>query len=288
MFDLEKQIESWRRGLPDRLRDNRDVADELESHLRAQMEELLAAGAAPPDAWQQALQRLGPAGELSAEFARAHRAGGWAPERIAWLFLFGSAALLAMYLLLWLSRGSTGALLAAHIFAVTIGYVGGLVVGGVAAWAILARAFAGWDEPHDQMFRLAMRRLAITSATLTAIGIALGAIWSRAHLGAYWGWDQREIGGVAVFCWGTMLVCCLHAGVMRGAAAAMIVGLIGSVVVTLAWLGPVLSLSRTYGARNGTLSLIIAAFLIANAALAAVALFPSAWLRPRRPGAGSR
>lgn len=75
--DLEQQINAWREFVARREAiDGRDV-DELEDHLRGQIDRLEAAGLAPDEAFLVAVKRLGGVDELSREFAREHSERLW-------------------------------------------------------------------------------------------------------------------------------------------------------------------------------------------------------------------
>ncbi|KRB36545.1 permease prefix domain 1-containing protein [Microbacterium sp. Root180] len=74
---LEEQIAAWRAyaGRRDAIA-GRDV-DELEDHLRDQIERLEASGLAPDEAFLVAVKRMGGIDELSREFAREHSERLW-------------------------------------------------------------------------------------------------------------------------------------------------------------------------------------------------------------------
>ena len=57
MRDLEKQIAIWRKTITPALRP--DAAEELEQHLREEIDRLLAGGAPAQDAFKQAVAKLG-------------------------------------------------------------------------------------------------------------------------------------------------------------------------------------------------------------------------------------
>jgi len=71
MFDLEKAIADWRRDLAAHgLRSSEDL-DELESHLRDELEAQIESGASPREAWIAAAHGIGEPAALKNEFARA-------------------------------------------------------------------------------------------------------------------------------------------------------------------------------------------------------------------------
>ncbi|MEP6481563.1 MAG: permease prefix domain 1-containing protein [Rhodoglobus sp.] len=77
MAELDTDIALWRTSImKGRAVDDGD-ADELESHLREQLAELKKAGLTDSEAFQIAVQRLGKADQLTAEFAREHGERLW-------------------------------------------------------------------------------------------------------------------------------------------------------------------------------------------------------------------
>ncbi len=74
---LEQQIAAWRQYVGRRHAiDGRDV-DELEDHLRGQIDRLEASGLAPDEAFLVAVKRMGGLDDLSREFAREHSDRLW-------------------------------------------------------------------------------------------------------------------------------------------------------------------------------------------------------------------
>ncbi|HEX3720808.1 MAG TPA: hypothetical protein VH595_22890 [Verrucomicrobiae bacterium] len=60
MFDLEKAVTEWRRHMIAGGLTNSDTLDELESHLRDDVNRRIRAGVAPRDAFESAVQEIGP------------------------------------------------------------------------------------------------------------------------------------------------------------------------------------------------------------------------------------
>ena len=70
MFDRERAISNWREEMS--ARDLSDaVVDELESHLRDELEAQVRAGVGSEDAFTTAVQRVGRADVLKTEFAKS-------------------------------------------------------------------------------------------------------------------------------------------------------------------------------------------------------------------------
>jgi hypothetical protein len=75
--ELEAQFEQWRRYVLRRRELQPFDADELEDHLRGSVDELVAAGLSPDEAFLVAVKRMGSLDELSREFAREHSERLW-------------------------------------------------------------------------------------------------------------------------------------------------------------------------------------------------------------------
>jgi len=79
MFDLEREIATWRRQLARVGIKSVECVAELESHLRDEFEAQITSGANPEDAFQRAVAAVGSAAELNAEFTKiastTHRMG---------------------------------------------------------------------------------------------------------------------------------------------------------------------------------------------------------------------
>ncbi|MFG1652127.1 permease prefix domain 1-containing protein [Micromonospora sp. NPDC049275] len=75
--ELEAQYAQWRRYVLRRRELQSVDADELEDHLRGSVDELVAAGLSPDEAFLVAVKRMGSLDELSREFAREHSERLW-------------------------------------------------------------------------------------------------------------------------------------------------------------------------------------------------------------------
>ncbi|GAB3800310.1 permease prefix domain 1-containing protein [Micromonospora zhanjiangensis] len=74
---LEAQFAQWRQYVLRRRELQSFDADELEDHLRGSVDELVAAGLSPDEAFLVAVKRMGSLDELSREFAREHSERLW-------------------------------------------------------------------------------------------------------------------------------------------------------------------------------------------------------------------
>ena len=277
MFDLERQIEAWRQTLPSSLGARKEAVEELESHLREEVQRLMLAGKNPEQAWTAALDRLGTSGQLAGEFEKlAHEPVAWLPARLILIFLGGSGCLVAAWLVSRFVEGRMEAVLASHIFAITLGYTAMLAMGLLAVWSLLVRVFWGWNGQRAASFRSYGLTLARLGLMLTALGVILGAMWARDHLGRSWAWDAREVGGLAVVVWFGVLLACLS---WRPSAwrIGMLLGVFGNIVVSLSWFGPIVfGLSGTlhaYGASQYWLYLV--GFVLSQLLILLLGLVPA-------------
>lgn len=81
MFNVDQSIAEWRRNMVAGGIDSPQVLDELESHLRDDMEEQERAGATAQRAFESAVERLGQAAVLESEFEKVG-ATRETPERV--------------------------------------------------------------------------------------------------------------------------------------------------------------------------------------------------------------
>ncbi|MEU4474653.1 permease prefix domain 1-containing protein [Micromonospora sp. NPDC023888] len=75
--ELEAQFAQWRQYVLRRSELQAVDADELEDHLRGSVDELIAAGLSPDEAFLVAVKRMGSLDDLSREFAREHSERLW-------------------------------------------------------------------------------------------------------------------------------------------------------------------------------------------------------------------
>src|SRR2546430_16025544 len=70
MFNLDQAITEWRRQMAARGIKSSEVLDELESHLRDDVEMQMRSGLDPQPAFDAAVQRIGQTKALTAEFKK--------------------------------------------------------------------------------------------------------------------------------------------------------------------------------------------------------------------------
>jgi ABC-type transport system involved in cytochrome c biogenesis permease subunit len=234
MPELEQLIAQWRRGLLETTGCSAEVLDELESHLRDEIQQLVATGHTPEQALTLAAARLGNPSTLAAEFAKIAKPG-WLPARLVTIATIVLGVLLIGYLFpRWQDRW--GVILTAHVCSVILGYTSLFLVGLLAVCYVARRPFRDLNNGQMKSLGRAVFTLTATSAVLTFIGILLGCIWANEHLGRYWGWDAREIGGGCVLSWDcAMLLLLWTRRAPEGLAIRL--GILGNVVVGVAWFG---------------------------------------------------
>ena len=140
MYNLEEEIARWRQRMAAGGINAPAVLDELEGHLREDMEQQLRSGASEQKAFEAAVLRIGQAGRLKCEFAKVDTTKQVLRRKIVWA-LIGVAAVCC-----WLNfRGSPalalvyGILLAGLVAASFIDFkhfiipdeitIGGIVIG---------------------------------------------------------------------------------------------------------------------------------------------------------------
>src|SRR5262249_45199534 len=99
MPELEQLIAQWRRGLAEKTGCGSEVLDELESHLREAIVQLVQGGHSEEQALTLAASGLGSPPALAAEFAKVAAPTPWLPVRLVAFLAIVLAALLAGYLL---------------------------------------------------------------------------------------------------------------------------------------------------------------------------------------------
>jgi hypothetical protein len=237
MFDLNRQIDLWKRAFAAKKTCSSDELEELESHLREQVEAMIAAGHSQEEAFAQSASRLGARDAVCREFAKNDFLGDWLAIRAgnAMVALVGLAAVV---LAIAVEIEKQDGLLAAHIGAIVFAYLVPFLLAAVGSYAILRTALvkSGQQQFRDR-FAIQSKILLGATALVTALAAILGGFWAERHLGRFWGWDLKETGALAV------IVCALAllGLVSRYKLASVRLGqasLIASLVTFVAWFGP--------------------------------------------------
>ncbi len=280
MPELESFISQWRQTLSAAPHLSPDTVDELESHLRERIEELVRSGMPVAEACQRAAADLGDSGELANEFRKVEM-GQWLPFKV--VTGFGIALIVALSLLLarLFSAGSTDVLLAVHAFTVTIGYSTTLLLGVLGACFVVQRARSGFSPRRLASLGRVTFAFALISTISTLVGVILGMFWAHREWGRFWGWDGKEIGAFCVMVWlsGFLIA---HSIRRVSTRALLVASLLGSNVVTLGWFLP--SFTRGLHAHGlpHTASLLLLAAFVLNLSLTFLGMAPSGCLRARR------
>jgi hypothetical protein len=282
MPDIDGWITEWRRSMAKHFSDREEVLDELEGHLRDEVEQLTQAGYPPEKALRMAMARLGQPGEIAAEFAKIPLPHvPWLPVRLVWIAGVALAAWLVGPLIPKLTAGGLNTLLAVHMGTVTLGYVGTLFVGFLAACFLLTRLFRDLNAGQMRSLRRAVLMLSGMAATLTGVGVALGGFCPYEKLGRFWGLDTREVGGVVILVWDLvmLLCCCLHRQTSK-LAAMMFLGIVGNIVVILGWFGAAAIEKPSHGSPESYAMVIV--LVLSQLAISCAALAPVGCLRGKR------
>ena len=104
MFDLNKAISSWRMGLSERQTCEKSDIDELETHLREEIDSLTASKLSQQEAFLVATHRLGDPDSLAAEFAKVNTSILWR-KRLFWAGAGLLSYIVAKYIALCASTG---------------------------------------------------------------------------------------------------------------------------------------------------------------------------------------
>ena len=270
---LERAIEGWRKGLEGRL--SEETIDELECHLRDAVAAFVESGSTAGQAFERAAKELGSTRGLAREFEKMEQ-GMWLPIKFAvGVELLGVAAGV-ITLLLNLDGWGLKFLLASHVVLVTLGYSTTLLIGSLGICYVGQRSFSGFPRQRMRGLARALFGFGCVAAIATMAAVVLGAVWANAAWGRYWGWDIKEVGGLAVILWQLMFVAAYWL-MPRNEQVLVQISILGNVVVGLAWFGTnLLSGTLEYG-TSGWVTLVIA--LVVNCALFVAGLAPARWLR---------
>src|SRR5260221_4302960 len=276
MRELEQLIAEWRETITTTPCVARETVDELENHLRETVDQLVQSGMTETAAFWNAVTQIGPTTEIASEFKKLDQPI-WFPVKLAIGIGFVVTIALAIYLASGLGSHRFTFLLASHIFAVTLGYTTAFLIGGLGICFVCQRCFS--DFSGLRLLRRVTFLLGSLAAGLTAVGIVLGAVWAKAEWGRYWDWDAKETGGLIVLIW---LLLFTAAHWWRGTATRvlLLLGIVGNIVVRLAWFGTNLLAVGLHSYRASD-HLIFVAFTASNLVFLLAGLAPAGCLRFR-------
>jgi cytochrome c assembly protein len=280
MHELEQLIAEWRKTMMTAPNVGRETLDELENHLRENLDQLVRSGMTEAEAFQRAVTQLGAAPTIASEFQKLDQ-WAWLPVKV--ITGIGVLVALAMPILLIIrfDSGQLSFLLASHVFMVTLGYTTTFLVGALGICFVGQRCFSDFSPWRVRSLTRVTFMLGFVAAGLTAIGVVLGMVWAKAEWGRYWAWDVKEIGGFAVIVWQACFLFA-HRFACGSARGILVMSLLGNIVVSLAWFGANLVSHGLHGYGTRNYSLLLLAAVVANFAFFLIGLAPSGWLRPRK------
>jgi len=280
MHNLEKSITEWRKTMMAAPAVSHETLDELENHLRENVEQLVRSGMTEPEAFEHAVAQLGGARMIGSEFRKLDQST-WLPVKLVIGFGLMSALAMMIFVIAQLDVGRMNFLLASHVFLVVLGNTTTFLVGALGVCFVAQRCLSDFSPFRMRSLTRVTFLLGCVAASLTAVGIILGMFWAKTEWGRYWAWDKKEIGAFVVIAW---QLCFLFAHrlshvTIRGV---LVMSLLGNIVVGLGWFGPNLLHDglHSYGMRNYALLLLAA--VISNFAFFLIGLAPAGWLRSRK------
>jgi ABC-type transport system involved in cytochrome c biogenesis permease subunit len=99
-------------------------------------------------------------------------------------------------------RPITGLLLA-HVRSLLAGYAAYALVWLLSCAALVAMLVTDASRLLHATVRISVVLLAL-GVLLMLTGVVLGAVWANQNLGRYWGWDVKEINGLATLLLGVV------------------------------------------------------------------------------------
>ena len=275
MHNLEQLIVEWRNSMT-KLGVGSKTLDELESHLRETVNQLVRSGTSEPEAFRSAVTQLGTPPMIASEFRKLN-SSTWLPVKLA----IGLGILLAVAqagLLAWRFDGrALSLLLKIHVWTVTLGYGGTFLLGAIGICFVCQRCISDFSQPRLEALKRVSFIFNSLAAILTAVGIGLGMLWAKAAWGRYWAWDPKETGAFCILAW-LIFSTVIHCWRGLSARVVFLLSLIGNVVVGLGWFGANLVGAglHNYGEKSLLMLAVVAA---SSVVFFLVGLTPTGWLR---------
>src|SRR5262245_28199181 len=141
MHNLEDSIAEWRKSMMAAAKVSRETLDELENHLRENVDQLTRSGMTELEAFQRAVSQLGGPFTIASEFQKLDQAT-WLPIKVIIGIGVTAALALVIFLIARLDAARSGLLLASHIFTVTLGYTTTFLVGALGVCFVGQRCFS--------------------------------------------------------------------------------------------------------------------------------------------------
>jgi hypothetical protein len=278
MRKLEQLIADWRQTMTRGHSFGKERLEELETHLRETIEQLLRSGMNETEAFRTAVAQLGPSPAISSEFRKLDRRT-WLPMKM----IIGAEIVLALamtaLLTLRMANESFSLLLATHVFTITLGYSTVFLIGALGVCFVCQRCFADFSVARQQSISRLTFVLSAFATCFTAIGIVLGMIWASAEWGRFWAWDPKETGGACVLAW-LLLFTIAHQFQRTTGRGLLLLSLLGNIVVSIAWFGGnLVSGLQSYGVSHYNVVFALTAGVVANLAFFLIGLAPAGCLR---------
>jgi len=255
-----------------------DKLDELESHLREEIDHLMQAGHTADAAFMAAIAKLGRPADLAAEYSRVAPPIRWLPIPIGAALLLVLFCWYAWMFVSWQLRG-TGVVLSLHVVSLLSGYslcffAGLLGICYIVCWIV---------RPIGLGQRRSLRRTLIVAnagaAILLLVGMVLGSVWAHQHLGHAWNNDPREIGTSMALLWFTLLTALLWI-VPQKQHLSILLSVFGISVGVAGWSGPTLFIEQGHRHSSSVAFwLVVLMFTIMPVVVAGLGLLPPARLR---------
>lgn len=281
MHNLDRSIAEWRKDMSRTRGLGPDTLDELESHLRETVHALVESGIPEPEALQQAMELLGPAGEVSAEFQKLSPAT-WLPVRIVRVIAGVLSLVIVTEMVHFFQPRPWDAWLGAHVFALGLSRVVEVLLWVLGICFVIQRSFADFSTRRAEALSRVVHVFTAWACGLTLLGIILGMGYSQRTWGRLWDWHPTEISGLCVLLWqaGFLAVQRYRRPSVR---SLFVAALAGSGIIVAAVYGPVLFVLGAQAHGSAFLSLRpILLVLAVNALFILVGLAPAGWLRWRK------
>src|SRR5262249_627276 len=149
------------------------VLDELENHLREEIQARISSGASELDAFQSAVTRVGTARSLRSEFNKVSGAAPL-PVIIGVSIWTGLAILMAILFSGRLFAGELSLLLFTHIFTLTAGYFAALIAGSFGIVYVCWLRWGDLSSEREQSLGRTASRFNNIAAALIVVGFVLG------------------------------------------------------------------------------------------------------------------
>jgi hypothetical protein len=236
MPDLEELIVAWRRKMAGQLPEM--AVRELEEHLRDHVDAQVERGMTASEAFDEALRLIGTPEALAPEFRRLAASRGWTVWRQAVVvsYLAAAAALVVFLGLREALPTPMTPLLAAHVFAVTAGYLAFLAAAVLGAGGLAVACLGVLHDMERSDLRRWSIRLTLAGGTFLVVGTLLGMVWASDNLGRAWNWDPAETGVAAIMiATGLLLMAQRWRSLPDLARGALVV--LGGSALLIAWFG---------------------------------------------------